>query len=64
MVKTYETKEEIFNEALSLMEKCLFDVIDKEEIVEVQNEIEKNGKNRKGLSWATCSKICFSSRAC
>ena len=64
MVKTYETKEEIFNEALSLMEKCLFDVIDKEEIVEVQNEIEKNGKNRKGLAWATCSKICFSSRAC
>lgn len=59
MKKTYNTKEEVFNDALLLMEKCLFDIIDQEDVDGVKKEIERNGKNRKGYLGQLVQKYVF-----
>jgi DNA mismatch repair protein MutH len=59
MPKFYETKEEIFNEALFFMEKCLLDVINQEDIIKVKKEIEKHKKNRKGYLGQLVQKYVF-----
>lgn len=59
MSKIYIKKEEIFNDALLLMEKCLLNFIDKEEVVGVEKEIEKNGKKRKGYLGQLVQKYVF-----
>ncbi|MDD4728921.1 MAG: Sau3AI family type II restriction endonuclease [Dysgonamonadaceae bacterium] len=59
MSKIYETKEEIFNKALLFMEKCLLDVMDQEDVLEVKSEIERNGRNRKGYLGQLVQKYVF-----
>lgn len=59
MINKYETKEEIFDEALLFMEKCLLDVMNQEDVLEVKNEIEINGRNRKGYLGQLVQKYVF-----
>lgn len=48
MSKIYNTKEEVFNDALFFMNKCLRDVMNPLNIKIVEQKIEEQGKNRKG----------------
>lgn len=59
MSKTYNTKEEVFYDALDFMDKCLLDVMDKNDVVDAKKDLEKYGRNRKGYLGNLVEKYVF-----
>lgn len=59
MSKTYTTKQELFADALALMDKSLRDIMNQQEIKEAEINIEKYGKNRKGYLGNLVEKYVF-----
>lgn len=60
MSKIYNTKEEVFSDALSFMDKCLRDVMNPLNIKIVEQKIEEQGKNRKGYLGNLVEQYVFS----
>ena len=61
MSKTYTTKQELFGDALILMDKSLRDIMNQQEIKEAEINIKKYGKNRKGYLGNLVEKYAFGS---
>lgn len=59
MTKTYNTKEEVFSDALSFMDKCLRNVMNPADIKIVEQKIEEQKKNRKGYLGNLVEKYVF-----
>ncbi|MCK9438790.1 DNA mismatch repair protein [Patescibacteria group bacterium] len=59
MLKVYNTKEEVFNDALAFMDKRLLDVMEKDDVAEAKRDIEKHGKKRKGFLGQLVQKYVF-----
>jgi DNA mismatch repair protein MutH len=59
MPKTYNTKEEVFNDALLFMEKSLRDVMSRDDIEIAEEKIQAQGTNRKGYLGNLVEKFVF-----
>lgn len=59
MFKAYNTKEEVFNDALLFMNKSLRDVMDVNSIKVAEQKLEEQGSNRKGYLGNLVEKFVF-----
>lgn len=59
MLKVYNTKEEVFNDALGFIDKCLLDVMDGRDVIKAKIDIEKHDRNRKGYFGQLVQKFFF-----
>ena len=59
MAKNYNTKEEVFNDALLFMNKSLRDVMDVNSIKFAEQKLEEQGSNRKGYLGNLVEKFVF-----
>ena len=59
MSKIYNTKEEVFNDALLFMNKSLRDVMDANSIKVAEQKLEEQGSNRKGYLGNLVEKYVF-----
>jgi len=59
MTKTYTTKEEVFEQAQTILRKSLRDIISEDDIENVDNEIVQHGNRKKGLLGELVERFVF-----
>lgn len=59
MLKVYNTKEEVFYDALAFMDKCMLNVMGKDDVFVAKKDIEKHERNRKGYLGQLVQKYVF-----